>query len=60
MWDGGEVFVVGLSWQPIDEPGPRSIFQVLRFEAGKFREIADYRTLAMATRTANPFADRAA
>ena len=60
VWGSATAFVVGLSWQPIDGPGSRSMFQVLRFEAGRIREIADYRTLAAATRTAKRFADNAA
>lgn len=59
VWGSASVFIVRLSWQPIDEPGARSMFQVLRFEAAKIREMADYRTLALATRTAKRFADRA-
>lgn len=60
LWDSATVFIVGLSWRPIDDPGARSMFQVLRFQDGKIREIADYRTLAEATRTAKRFADSAA
>lgn len=56
VWDNAAAFVVQLRWRPIEELGERSMFRVLRFEAGKIREIADCRTLAAASRSARRFA----
>ena len=50
-------YVVQLSWQPNDQETAGSMFQVLRLDgAGRICEMADYRQLGLATRTAKRFA----
>ena len=56
LWDGGAGRVVKLRWRPVDEEADREMFQVLRLDDGKIREIADYRQLGPATKAAKRFA----
>jgi hypothetical protein len=49
VWDGGAARVVKLRWRPVAEEADREMFQVLRLDDGKIREIADYRQLGPAT-----------
>jgi hypothetical protein len=70
VWSGRDAFVVRLRWQPIKPAtgpaGPRERagwagqeqYQVLRFRDGKIRQMAEYRTIGEATRTAKMFAAR--
>jgi hypothetical protein len=59
VWSGRDAFVVRLRWQPImpatARAGPEQ-YQVLRLRDGKIREMAEYRTIGEATRTAKRFA----
>ena len=56
VWDTPTAFIVRLRWRPADAPGNRQMFQVLRIGDDKIREIADYRDIGPATKTAKRFA----
>ena len=56
VWDAPKAFIVRLRWQPAGEAAEREMFQVLRVEQDLIREIADYRVLGAATKTAKRFA----
>jgi hypothetical protein len=56
VWDAGAARVVKLRWRPVGEVADRELFQVLRLDDGKIREIADYRQLGPARRAAKRFA----
>jgi hypothetical protein len=56
VWDAASTCVVQLRWRPTGEEAERQMFQVLRLDDGKIREIADYRQLGAATKTAKRFA----
>jgi hypothetical protein len=58
VWTGRDAFVVRLQWRPEGEQGDREMYQVLRFRDDKIQEMADYRALGEATRTAKRFAGR--
>jgi hypothetical protein len=59
LWSGRDAFVVRLEWRQIGGEEDQEIFQVLRFRDDKIREMADYRTMGTATRTAKRFAAQA-
>lgn len=56
MWDAPTAFVVRLRWRPVGSDVDAEMFQVLRAQDGKIREIADYRSLGAAIKTAKRFA----
>ena len=56
VWAGPTAFVVRLRWRPVDGQDDRQMFQVLRFADGTIREMADYRALGSATKTAKRLA----
>ena len=56
MWESGGACVVRLQWRPAGGEADREMFQVLRLDGGKIREMADYRQLGPATKTAKRFA----
>ena len=58
VWNGGGACVVHLRWRPAGGDADRVMFQALRIDDGKIREIADYRQLGPATRAAKRFAGR--
>jgi len=57
VWDSPTAFVVRVRWRPLGQELDGEMFQVLRVEDGKIREIADYRALPSAIRTAKRFAN---
>jgi hypothetical protein len=60
VWNGQGAFVVRLLWRPVGEEADDQRFQVLGLRAGKIREMAEYRTVGEATRTAKRFAAHSA
>jgi hypothetical protein len=56
VWDAGAARIVKLRWRPFGEEVDREMFQVLRLDDGKIREIADYRQLGPARKAAKRFA----
>lgn len=56
MWDAPSAFVVSLRWRPAGEPAERQMYQVLRVRDGEICEIADFKQLGPATKTAKRFA----
>jgi hypothetical protein len=59
VWTGRDAFVVRLLWRPIGGQANQERFQVLGLRDGKIREMAEYRTMGEATRTAKRLAARA-
>jgi hypothetical protein len=60
VWTGGDAAIVHLVWRPVGEMDDRVMFQVLRFQDDRIREMADYRTIGDATQMARRFAAQAA
>jgi hypothetical protein len=60
VWTGGDAAIVHLVWRPVGGPDDREIFQVLRFQDDRIREMADYLAVGDATRMARRFAAQAA
>ena len=55
VWEAANAFVVRLQWRDAREHADRSMFQALRFREDKIREMADYRDIRAATKTAKRF-----
>jgi hypothetical protein len=63
LWSGRDVFVVRLRWRPVSGPADQADqerYQVLWLRDDKIREMAEYRTIGEATRTAKRFVARGA
>jgi hypothetical protein len=56
VWTGRDACVVRLVWRPVGGQADQERFQVLGLRDGKIREMAEYRSLGAATRTAKRFA----
>ena len=56
VWSAPDVFIVRLRWRPKGASEQQEMFQVLRFGDGQVVEMADYRTLGPASKTAKRFA----
>jgi len=56
VWEAATSFVVRLQWRSAEEHNDRELFQVLRARGDKIVEIADYKSLGWATKTAKRFA----
>jgi hypothetical protein len=56
VWAAPRAFVVRLQWRPVGEADDREMFQVLRVRDDQIQEMADYRSLGSATKTAKRFA----
>jgi hypothetical protein len=59
VWAGGTAFVVQLQWRHIGEERDRVAFQALWAPGDTVREIAGYRSLGGAMKSAKRFAARA-
>jgi hypothetical protein len=56
LWTGAAAFVVRLDWRPRDGQEDQWRFQAIAVGDDRIRKMADYRTLAEATRAAKRFA----
>jgi hypothetical protein len=56
VWSAPDAYVVRLIWRPAGAQAEEERFQVLRLRDDKIREMAEYRTLGEATRTAKRLA----
>jgi hypothetical protein len=60
VWTGGDAAIVHLVWRPVDGPEDREMFEVLRFQDDRIREMATYRAIGDAARMARRFAAQGA
>jgi hypothetical protein len=56
VWDAPTAYIVHLQWRSAEAHDDRELFQVLRVHEAKIVEMADYRSLGSATKTAKRFA----